>query len=511
MDKTISINLGGILFQIDEEAYRILRDYLQSINNYFAHVHGGNETIEDIEARIAEIFQSQKGIAGIISKENVESMITVIGRPEDFGEGEFHVTGKEEKGHGKKMYRNTDDSIIGGVCSGIAAYLDSEPVIFRILFVLFIAFFGIGFLVYIGLWIALPAARTETQKKEMYGSSYHETKEIHTINSPASRFGNALNEIFRAIGRIFFVIFRVVLIMFGVVFVVTGFLLILSFVMIFIFKVPGIFFTDGASINFIDIADFLNYMVSPSTVPWIIILSSIVIILPLLALIYWGVKMIFWFKARDGVVSLVFLVVWVMALAALSIIGFNEGVSFAETGKSSVDLTLPGTPDTLYIKTENKIADLSYEHEFSLPHDQYTVYINNSKKELYIRPELSIEVSDDKRTRLEVIKRSTGRSTYEAEEKSNGLIFNYNMGKDSLVFDEYFRLPGGHRWSADEVSMHLYVREGTIVKFLKVRVPVRSYHHEESDSYYESRWEPGSECHIMTSSGLESIPARSKK
>ena len=61
MDKTININLGGTLFQIDEEAYRILRDYLQSIDQKFRNVQGGNETIEDIELRIAEIFQSQKG------------------------------------------------------------------------------------------------------------------------------------------------------------------------------------------------------------------------------------------------------------------------------------------------------------------------------------------------------------------------------------------------------------------------------------------------------------------
>ncbi len=82
MDKTININLGGILFQIDDEAFRILRDYLQAINNRLANIQGGNETIEDIESRIAEIFQSQKGLAGVITRENVESMIAIIGRPE---------------------------------------------------------------------------------------------------------------------------------------------------------------------------------------------------------------------------------------------------------------------------------------------------------------------------------------------------------------------------------------------------------------------------------------------
>ena len=87
MDKTININLGGTLFQIDEEAFRKLRDYLQAINNRLGNLPGGHETIEDIESRIAEIFNSQKGLAGVITIENVDAMISIIGKPEDFEHG----------------------------------------------------------------------------------------------------------------------------------------------------------------------------------------------------------------------------------------------------------------------------------------------------------------------------------------------------------------------------------------------------------------------------------------
>jgi hypothetical protein len=111
MDKTININLGGILFQIDAEAFRILRDYLQAINNRFGNVQGGNETIEDIELRIAEIFQSQKGLAGVITMENVEAMISIIGKPEDFDHGEPETVAPEYTSQKKRMHRNPDDSI----------------------------------------------------------------------------------------------------------------------------------------------------------------------------------------------------------------------------------------------------------------------------------------------------------------------------------------------------------------------------------------------------------------
>jgi len=133
MDKTININLAGTLFQIDEEAYRILRDWLQAINNRFRNVHGGLETIEDIESRIAEIFQSQKGLAGVITKENVEAMISIIGKPEDFDHTESEVDSSIYTTQRKRMYRNPDDSVISGVCGGIGAYLNTDPVLFWIL------------------------------------------------------------------------------------------------------------------------------------------------------------------------------------------------------------------------------------------------------------------------------------------------------------------------------------------------------------------------------------------
>ena len=211
------------------------------------------------------------------------------------------------------MYRNSEDKIIGGVCSGIAAYLDTDPVLFRILFVLSAVFFGVGFLIYIALWIALPEARTDSQKRAMYGNAYHTTRSMDKTNdnSPysgvsqnntgynsSSRLGNAINEIFRAIGRVFYIILRIFLIIIGVVFVLTGFLFILSFVMVFVFKYPGAFSIDSSGMNLIYFPDFLNYIVNPSAVPWIIILASIAFILPMLALIYWGVKMIFWFKGK---------------------------------------------------------------------------------------------------------------------------------------------------------------------------------------------------------------------
>ncbi|MGD0755487.1 MAG: PspC domain-containing protein [Bacteroidales bacterium] len=518
MDKTISINLGGILFQIDEEAFRILRDYLQKINNHFGNAQGGHETIEDIESRIAEIFQSQKGLAGVVTRENVEAMISIIGKPEDFDHVEPETGAPVYTSEKRRMYRNRDDFIISGVCGGIGAYLDTDPVLFRILFIIS-AMFGVGLLVYVALWIALPVARTDSQKREMFGSSYHSTRsqdrqydntiisgspQYHTEYKSSSRVGNAINEIFRAVGRVFYIILRIFLIIIGVVLVLTGFLSILCFVLVFIFKFPGVFSIDSSGINLINFTDFLNYIVTPASVPWITILASFVFILPMIALIYWGVKMIFWFKARDGVVSLVALVIWVMAIAALTIIGFNEGISFAKTAETSAETILKKFPDTLYIMSENKIADLKFEKDFTLPHEEYSVYINDEKKELYVRSYLSVDRSDDKSTRIEVKKRAAGRTELEAMKKTEGLIYNYRVSGDTLHLDEYFTSPAGRKWSADEVGINLFIPVGTVIKFEKnPKILLHSSFRNESDEYLKSTWESENGTWVMTRDGLE--------
>jgi phage shock protein PspC (stress-responsive transcriptional regulator) len=480
MDKTININLAGTLFRIDEESFRILRDYLQAINNRFKNVPDGHETVDDIELRIAEIFQSQKGLAGVITKENIEAMISIIGKPEDFDHYESEQVSAAYSPKRKRMYRNPDDTIISGVCGGIGAYLNTDPVLFRILFVLFAVFFGVGFFVYVALWIALPSAVTDTQKRELYGEAYNTARRqyIKTDNSypsdstfhnsvynNTSRFSNALNEVFRAIGRVCYIILRIFLIIIGVALVLTGFLAILSFVMIFIFKYPGTFSTDAFDMNLIYFPDFLNYIVNPAVAPWIVVLTLVALIIPMLALIYWGVKMIFWFKAKDGVFNLAGFVLWVVALTALAIILFNEGISFAETAKTSSQKILENSPDTLYIIADKKVSDLKYEKELSLRNEGYTVFINEEKKELNIRPHLNIGNSDNKVTRVEVRKRSSGRSESDARRRTEELLFNYNINHDTLFIDEYFTIPSGRKWAADNVGINLYIPQGTILKF----------------------------------------------
>jgi hypothetical protein len=344
-----------------------------------------------------------------------------------------------------------------------------------------------------------------------------------TASGPAgSGVGNAFNEVFRAIGKVLFIILRIFLILVGITFVLCGFLALVSFVMVFFFHYPGYFSTHSFGINLFYLPDFLNYIVNPAIAPWILILTFIVILMPLLALIYWGVKMIFWFRAKDGIFSLLGLVIWVVCVAALSILLFNEGITYAETAKTVSEEVIERSPANLYIMSDHKVADLHYDKEISFDEEDYNVYFIDDNKGLFISSGLNINTSDDKSVRVNVRKSSAGRSRPDASRKAEGLLYNYRIAGDTLYIDEYFTIPAGTKWSFDNVRVNLYIPEGTTVHFDKTTENMfrRHYYNHNGNEW---KWNSDSEdkeyvksgdgnySWIMTEEGLKRRSERSEK
>jgi hypothetical protein len=416
MNKTIKINISGIVFQIEEDAFEILRDYLNAVNNRLKDLQGGSETIDDIESRIAEIFQSEKGVAGPIAKENVIAMINIIGKTEEFENA-------------------------GG-----------------------------------------PAG----------------TPEPSGPNYGTGSFGNEINEMFRAIGRCFVIFFRIILIVIGVVFVITGFLALLSFVLVFFFKYPGIIQTDSFNSDLFFLPDFLKYFLSPSVTLWVIGLLTVSTALPLLAIIYWGIKMIFQFRAKEGVLSLVLLLVWIGSLLTLSLILFSQGISFAETGKSSENNIIQTPSDTLYIEADKRISSLHYDNELSIPGENYRLLMNKTTNELFIKPEIRIEKSDGNIANIELIKSSHGRTRSEAIQKAQNLVYNYRLSGDTVYVDEYYIVPSGNKWAGADVSMNIMLPAGTVVCFDSSSESLFSNLNTDDNN----TWYPGNEYWLITDDGV---------
>ncbi|NOQ27095.1 MAG: PspC domain-containing protein [Bacteroidales bacterium] len=182
MKTTITINLGGIVFHIDDDAYEMLHTYLIAIEKQFTSDEERLEVMSDIEARLSELFtETLNEKRDVVMKDDVSKVIEIMGEPEEFrdeeAKNESSKSNKESKRRrmynrkSKKMYRDPDNRILGGVCSGLSAYFNVDPIVFRIIFILIALGMGSGLIIYIILWIVIPEASTTAQKLEMRGEA----------------------------------------------------------------------------------------------------------------------------------------------------------------------------------------------------------------------------------------------------------------------------------------------------------------------------------------------------
>jgi phage shock protein PspC (stress-responsive transcriptional regulator) len=169
MKKTYTINISGTVFHIEEDAYEKLNNYLTGLKQHFGNDEEGLEIVADIEARIAEIFISKRAAEKeVITTDWVDEIIKTMGIPEEFEEEGTPGSSNADKKK-RRLYRDPDHKIIGGVCGGLAAYFNMDPVIMRLIFAFLFLLNGLGLLIYIILWIAVPEAKTTAQRLEMRG------------------------------------------------------------------------------------------------------------------------------------------------------------------------------------------------------------------------------------------------------------------------------------------------------------------------------------------------------
>jgi phage shock protein PspC (stress-responsive transcriptional regulator) len=185
MKITVSINLGGYSFNIDEDAYAELKMYLRNLELHFAREESASEILSDIETRMAELFRIKiTSYKQVINIEDVRQAISVLGTPEDISDSDGPSSREKFSSPGyHRMYRDPDNRIIGGVCSGMGAYWDIDPLIVRIIFIALALAGGVGVMVYLILYIVLPEAKTTAQKIEMKG----EPVNIHNIKDAVKK------------------------------------------------------------------------------------------------------------------------------------------------------------------------------------------------------------------------------------------------------------------------------------------------------------------------------------
>lgn len=291
MKRTLTINLNSNVFNIDEDAYDTLKAYLNELENHFSKKED-KEILDDIEARIGELFSeklnSQKTV---IEQQDVDEVIGILGRPEQFDEessdenAEEKKTGNTEKKQSRrrKLYRDPDDTVISGVASGLAAYLGWEPRGVRWLLVLLVLLSqGWVILVYLIMWILVPEAKTAAQKLEMHGenANLNNIKNFYETNIEPSK-ENIKSGFVQFIGWVA----KILLIAVGVILAICA----ISILVLVVVTIVSIFIGEAtilpwyASLN-MDFGSPISYVM--------LILLALVIIIPIAGVIKLSFRLI---------------------------------------------------------------------------------------------------------------------------------------------------------------------------------------------------------------------------
>ena len=350
MKKTLTVNLGGTVYHIDEDAYRLLDNYLTNLKTHFRKEKGAEEIVRDIECRISELF-SEKISSGIqvITVDYVEEVINRVGKPEDLGDEEIidkdeskqkkqeHFSGEHIR---RRLYRDPDDRILGGVAGGVAAYFGWDPTLVRILLILlmFFPYFSV-ILVYIIAWILIPLASTAAEKLAMKGENITVENIGKTVTGGFDKVADGVNSYIKsgkprsalqkagdAIVQVIGALLKAVLVFIAIVLSPVLFVLAIVFLALLLAAMGILSAGPGWLIHHLSpVVDWTQVGGLPMAALGI---SGILLVgIPLLSLVNIAFKSIFNWKQMGIVWKWVMLIIWLIALG--SFIGICYWINFS--------------------------------------------------------------------------------------------------------------------------------------------------------------------------------------
>jgi len=480
MNKTTSINLGGYFFHIDEDAFRKLSNYFDAVKRSLSP-DGREEIINDIENRISELFTEKLGSTKqVIGLKEVDDIITIMGQPEDYKIEDETPKNDFQSNYtlsssSKKLYRDKDNSFLGGVLSGLGHYLGVDPLWLRIIMVILFFGFGTGLVVYIILWILIPEAVTTTQKLEMKGEPINisniEKKVKEGINEISDKFSNLDQDKMatnakNGAERIGNTISEIVTSIFNVISKIIGSFIVLissmTLISIIISGIAMVFFSSMPD-NFL-----YNHIHTPfsfETPIWIQGLLLIIVVgIPIFYLLILGLKLLTSrIKSIGNTINYSLLAIWIIGLASVLFLTIKEISQNAYTGKDIEKVAINLKPtDTLAIKfiSNNLYGKDNYDYEnFEVIHD-------DTDKEIIFSNNVSIKIveTNEPIAFLQIEKSAEGSSIKKAKETAEKIKYNVKIENNNLILDNYWITDLANKKHDQEVELFLYLPKGTIFK-----------------------------------------------
>jgi len=502
MNKTVNINIGGLFFHIDEDAYQKLSKYFDAIKRSLSNSSGKDEIMKDIEMRVAELLtDKQKTDKHVINNKDVDEVIVVMGQPEDYRlDDEESTETKSEPYYNfpprKKLYRDKDRGLIGGVCTGLAHYFGVEAVWVKIIFLL-LAFTSFGIIAYIILWIATPKAITTSEKLEMTGEpvtiSNIEKKVREEFDSVTNKFKNANydemgNQVKSGAERVASGLGDAIMKVFGVFAKVLG-----AIILVFsALSLAGLFiglFTFGTT-SFIDApwqryVDAVNYTDVPL---WAFgLLGFLAFGIPLFFFLLLGLKLLVTnMKSLGSAARYSLLAIWIFAVGALVVIGIKQSTEAAFEGKTVQKEILNIQPtDTLRIKFVNNdfFSKNIYEHEnFAFTQD-------SAKNEVIYSNQIRFEIKSTDKTQayLQIERLADGKSFKEANERAEKIKYGFKLVGNQLLLDNYLVTEMASKYRDQHVELYLYLPKGTLF----VADETVQHFDESSNEYFNLHYSSG--------------------
>lgn len=518
MNKTVNINLAGVFFHVDEDAYGKLQRYLAAIKRSFEGMQGEDEIIGDIEARISELFSERiKDERQVISTKELDEVIAIMGQPEDyrvdddlFEDDATNTSSKKPKQAARiaqrRFYRDTDNAYIGGVSSGMAHYLGIDPLWVRIGWVLLIAltWFTLGgtALIYLALWVFVPEAQTTADKLAMRGKAVNidniteKVKEgfenvADTVKSvDYDKYGNKVKTgaqgVFGTLGKVIMFFFKILAKIIGVLLVIVGASVVISLLITFL--------TGGVVDIFTPNLADMPWITNDTGLPiWLVLLLVFFAVgIPFFFLFYLGLKILSSnLKSMPLSAKLSLLGLWLIATITIGVFSVKQAVQYSnmETSKVTQTEALPITQaDTLRITMR---ASEKYDVPFGRA-TNYVQMINSETDDIAIHRNVRLIVrsTTDSLARLQIVKRAKGLSYDMARDRAESVKYNFDIRNNELHLDGFFtaQREGQFRHARPSIELVLYVPEGATLI-----ADENTYSYHRNDSHFRDILDNGDE------------------
>ena len=477
MNKTVNINLGGMFFHIDEDAYQKLNRYFDAVKRSLSNSTGKDEIMKDIEMRVAELLtEKNRGDKQVVGMKDVEEVIVVMGQPEDYRiddetDAPQYATNSSSKIK-KKLYRDKDKGMLGGIAAGFGHYFGINPLWLRILFIIspFITV-GTSIIIYVILWILIPPAETTTEKLEMTGEPVNisniEKKVREEFEGLSEKFKNVDydkygNQAKNAGERIGNTLSSIILKIFSIFGKVIGAFLVVTAASTLVSLL--LFAITAGSLTFGEFP-WTEYVENFTEVPlWIIgVLTLGAIGIPFFFLLILGMKLLITnMKSIGNTVKYTLLALWIISIGILIALGIKQATQFSFDNKVvTKENILINQNDTLYIKfryDDFYSKSIGENREFIFTQDSIgkdIIFSNNI--------ELNLLNTDEAQPYIQIEKVAEGKSSFEAKKRAERIKYNFKIEGNKIIFDNFFTTDLSNKFRNQEIKIYLYLPEGTLI------------------------------------------------